>query len=45
METHLRVFVKAIIVLSSRISGYFALKHLPLTLAGPIKATQPVLTL
>lgn len=45
METHLRVFVKAIIVLSSWISGYFALKHLPLTLAGPIKATQPVLTL
>ena len=44
METHLRVFVKAIIVLSSWISGYFALKHLPLTLAGPIKATQPVLT-
>ena len=45
MEAHLRVFVKAIIVLSSWISGYFALKHLPLTLAGPIKATQPVLTL
>ena len=45
METHLRVFVKAIIVLSSWISGYFALKHLPLTLAGPNKATQPVLTL
>lgn len=45
METHWRVFVKAIIVLSSWISGYFALKHLPLTLAGPIKATQPVLTL
>ena len=45
METHLRVFVKAIIVLSSWISGYFAKKHLPLTLAGPIKATQPVLTL
>ena len=42
---HLRVFVKAVIVLSSWISGYFALKHLPLTLTGPIKATQPVLTL
>ena len=39
------VFVKAVIVLSSWISGYFALKHLPLTLTGPIKATQPVLTL
>ena len=44
-ETHLAVFIKAVIVLSSWISGYFALKHLPLTLTGPIKATQPVLTL
>ena len=42
---HVRVFMKAVIVLSSWISGYFALKHLPLTLTGPIKATQPVLTL
>jgi transporter family protein len=25
--------------------GYFALKHLPLTLAGPINATRPVLVL
>lgn len=44
-ETHVAVFIKAIIVLSSWISGYFALKHLPLTITGPIKATQPVLTL
>ena len=44
-ETHVAVFIKAVIVLSSWISGYFALKHLPLTLTGPIKATQPVLTL
>ncbi|MGM9759458.1 MAG: EamA family transporter [Parabacteroides sp.] len=44
-ETHLRVFIKAVIVLSSWLSGYFALKHLPLTITGPIKATQPVLTL
>lgn len=42
---HCAVFLKAVIVLSSWISGYFALKHLPLTLSGPIKATQPVLTL
>ena len=45
LAEHLRVFVKALIVLSSWISGYFALKDLPLTLTGPIKATQPVLTL
>ena len=44
-ETHLRVFLKAVIVLSSWMSGYFALKHLPLTITGPIKATQPILTL
>ncbi len=45
LEEHLRVLLKALIVLSSWISGYFALKHLPLTITGPIKATQPVLTL
>ncbi len=45
LHDHLLVLVKAVIVLSSWISGYFALKHLPLTITGPIKATQPVLTL
>jgi len=44
-ETHVAVFIKAVIVLSSWIFGYFALKHLPLTITGPIKATQPVVTL
>ncbi|MEG1748270.1 MAG: DMT family transporter [Tannerellaceae bacterium] len=44
-EVHLAVFVKAVIVLSSWLSGYFGIKHLPLTITGPIKATQPVLTL
>jgi len=44
-ETHLAVFLKAVIVLSSWIFGYFAVKHLPLTITGPIKATQPVVTL
>ncbi|MDR1331821.1 MAG: DMT family transporter [Tannerella sp.] len=43
--THARVFLKAVIVLSSWISGYFAVKHLPLTITGPVKATQPVMTL
>ena len=45
LETHVAVFIKAVIVLSSWIFGYFALKHLPLTSTGPIKATQPVVTL
>ena len=44
LEDHLKVLIKAVIVLSSWISGYFALKHLPLTITGPIKASQPVLT-
>lgn len=44
-EDHMKVLIKAVIVLSSWISGYFALKHLPLTITGPIKASQPVLTL
>lgn len=45
VRAHLLVFVKAIIVLSSWILGYFGLKHLPLTLVGPINASRPVLVL
>lgn len=44
-QVHFAVFIKAVIVLSSWIFAYFALKNLPLTISGPIKATQPVLTL
>ena len=39
------IFIKAIIVLSSWVAGYFAIKHLPLTIAGPVNATRPVLVL
>jgi len=42
---HLLLIAKAAIVLSSWILGYFGLKHLPLTLVGPINATRPVLVL
>ena len=42
LRTHLFLLLKAVIVLSSWIFAYFGLKHLPLTLAAPIKATQPV---
>lgn len=42
---HLKVILKAFIVLSSWIFGYFGLKHLPLTIVGPINATRPVLVL
>ena len=42
---HLFVMGKAVIVLSSWVCAYFAIKHLPLTLVGPINATRPVMTL
>lgn len=41
-NTHLYLILKAVIVLSSWLFAYFAMKHLPITLASPIKATQPV---
>lgn len=42
---HLMVILKAFIVLTSWICGYFGLKHLPLTIVGPINATRPVIVL
>ena len=45
LQTHIAVIIKAFIVLSSWICGYFGLKHLPLTIVGPINATRPVLVL
>ena len=45
LKAHLLVVLKAFIVLSSWICGYFGLKHLPLTIVGPINATRPVLML
>jgi Predicted membrane protein len=42
---HLMIVLKAVIVLSSWILGYFAIKHLPLTIQGPINASRPVLVL
>ena len=45
LQAHLMVILKAFIVLSSWICGYFGLKHLPLTIVGPINATRPVLVL
>ncbi len=45
LEAHLKVILKSVIVLSSWILGYFAIKHLPLTIVGPVNATRPVMTL
>lgn len=45
IREHGYVLLKAAIVLSSWICGYFAIKHLPLTIVGPVNASRPVLTL
>ena len=44
-DAHIAVFIKAVLVLISWICGYFGLKELPLTIAAPIHATRPVMTL
>ncbi|MFI3247526.1 MAG: EamA family transporter [Rikenellaceae bacterium] len=45
LTAHGLIVIKAFIVLTSWILGFFAIKHLPLTTAGPINATRPVMTL
>ncbi len=42
---HLLILVKSFIVLGSWLLGYFAIKHLPLTIQGPINASRPVMVL
>ena len=44
-EVHKFILLKSCIVLSSWTFGYFGMKHLPLTIVGPINATRPVMTL
>ena len=44
-EDHKYIIIKSFIVLSSWIFGYFGMKHLPLTIVGPINATRPVMVL
>ena len=39
------IVLKSFIVLSSWLLGYLGMKHLPLTLVGPINATRPVMVL
>jgi transporter family protein len=43
-STHLHIFIKAAIVLGSWISAYFGIKHIPITIFAPIRATQPMWT-
>ena len=44
-EVHKYILLKSLIVLSSWLLGYFGMKHLPLTIVGPINATRPVMVL
>ncbi|MBR6600620.1 MAG: EamA family transporter [Bacteroidaceae bacterium] len=44
-EVHKYIILKAVIVLSSWIFGYFGMKHLPITIVGPINATRPIMVL
>lgn len=44
-EMHKYIILKSLIVLSSWLFNYFGLKHLPLTIVGPINATRPVMVL
>lgn len=44
-HAHALVALKSAIVLMSWVFGYFAMKHLPLTIVGPINATRPVMVL
>lgn len=44
-EVHRYILLKSFIVLSSWILGYFGMKHLPLTIVGPINATRPIMVL
>lgn len=39
------IFLKSIIVVSSWLMAFYAVKHLPMTIVGPIRATGPVWTL
>lgn len=45
LKAHFLVVMKSAIVLTSWLFGYYGLKHLPLTIVGPINATRPVLVL
>ncbi|MDD4362441.1 MAG: EamA family transporter, partial [Bacteroidales bacterium] len=45
LKTHAYIILKSFIVLSSWAAAYYAIKNLPLTIASPIKSTQPVFVL
>ena len=44
LSMHLLIMAKSLIVGSSWVLSYFGLKHLPLTIATPLRATAPLFT-
>ncbi|HLW06289.1 MAG TPA: DMT family transporter [Marinilabiliaceae bacterium] len=42
---HFLILLKTAIVLTSWVLSYFALKHLPITIAAPIRSTSPIWTI
>lgn len=44
-EVQRYILLKACIVLSSWLLGYIGIKHLPITIVGPVNATRPMLVL
>jgi len=45
LREHLLIFIKSIIVVGSWIFAFHAMKHLPITIISPIRATGPIWTL
>lgn len=45
LAEHGFLFGKGVLVSASWIFGYFSLKHLPITIAGPIRSTAPIWTI
>ena len=45
VESHLLIIAKTVLVSVSWISAYFALKHLPISIVSPIRASAPLWTL
>ena len=45
LTQHLLIFLKSIIVVSSWVMAFYAVKNLPMTIVSPIRATGPIWTL
>lgn len=45
ISDHGLIVIKSAIVLSSWLLGYWGMKHLPITIVGPINATRPMMVL